>query len=572
MTLKGGSPIRTARSIVLALFVVASAVGCGGGGGGGGGSGSSGIGSGGSNDGSTSASASVSSSAALTATVIVDAAATISETGGDDLKAARGMFQSGSYPESNGGLESSATLLAGIDARSIRVINAEGGSSLDGSGNLVPADRLSWDLPWIKRYGLMPHVVVGQWQPAFLTVPAAQWDAATWAAYQDYATKFVRYVAVEYDQTGFAESMFEVGNEIDITTSTRDIWTVPDPNLPQADEGRYQHYMRVFAVWSKAVARVSAENPDRLIRIAGPALGGQTLFLTGGFWPERFIQDVAAAGLRLDVVTHHFYADVLNGWVGVPGSGLRTQLQRIRSALNASGRSGTPIFETEYGTSEGSDAVSGHINYSHVGAAWGAMFVREALAGTASGGSILNVRDNFGTSLTGIPTVAGFDHIDNGVDYPKAIYNVFRMFTMLPGSRKAVTVSAQQPDVRALASADAGSAAALVFNYNFEFNWPTTWTDRTVDQNVAPGFANLPFNGAVAVDRYLIDANTSNVAFFIDSGRALDYNASLLTRVEQCAATVNQGTLNLPARVLTPSAVSLWIVKSGGAAGLAACQ
>jgi len=98
------------------------------------------------------------------------------------------------------------------------------------------------------------------------------------------------------------------------------------------------------------------------------------------------------------------------------------------------------------------------------------------------------------------------------------------------------------------------------------------WADRTVKENVVPGFANLPFKGAVQVERYLIDENTSNVALFIDSGRALDYNAAALTRVEQCAAAVAQGTLNLPARVLGPSAVSLWLVRSGGSASLPACQ
>jgi hypothetical protein len=98
------------------------------------------------------------------------------------------------------------------------------------------------------------------------------------------------------------------------------------------------------------------------------------------------------------------------------------------------------------------------------------------------------------------------------------------------------------------------------------------WADHTVQQSVSAGFANLPFSGAVRVERYLIDENTSNVAFFIDSGRPLDYSAASLTRVEQCAANVVQGMLNLPARVLGPSAVSLWLVRIGGSASLPACQ
>jgi hypothetical protein len=48
----------------------------------------------------------------------------VSETGGDDLAAARALFRSSSYPESNGGLESSAPLLNGIGTTYSRTINA----------------------------------------------------------------------------------------------------------------------------------------------------------------------------------------------------------------------------------------------------------------------------------------------------------------------------------------------------------------------------------------------------------------------------------------------------------------
>jgi hypothetical protein len=308
------------------------------------------------------------------------------------------------------------------------------------------------------------------------------------------------------------------------------------------------------------------------VKIAGPALGGQSLFLSTSFWHERFVNDVAARGLRLDMLTHHFYGDVLNGWQNVPGSNLRAQLRRMRQALSAQGRGNTAIYISEYGPSEGSDAVFGRINYSHESAAWAATFVQEALAGTATGGSYLIVRDNFGPNPTGSPPVASFNHIRDGVDYPKAGYNAFRMYTMLPGTRKAVTLSALQPDVRGFASADGVSAGLIAYNYNFRFNYPSDYTDLTVNQTVVPGFTGLAFSGGVTVERYLVDRNTSNLARYLDGGQPPSYEGSMLTRVETCAAVVDQGTLVLPARVLGPSAVSLWMVRAGAASGLQTCQ
>ena len=111
-------------------------------------------------------------------------------------------------------LSNTAALLNSINVRAIRVINDENGSYVDQSGNVVPSSRLGWDLPWIRQYGYTPHVVVGQRCPSNFPCPAANWDAATWSRYADYAYKFVRWVATQFDGAGFAEAMFEVGNRI----------------------------------------------------------------------------------------------------------------------------------------------------------------------------------------------------------------------------------------------------------------------------------------------------------------------------------------------------------------------
>jgi hypothetical protein len=506
--------------------------------------------------------ASLMRSANAAASLTVDASAVVSDTGGNDLTAARNLFQSASYPESNGGLETSWPLLSGISTRYSRVINTEGGSVLDPAGNIAPSDRVNWNYPWVKRYNLNPHVIVGQWHPNHLPWPAKDWTPDIWVKYQDYADKFVRYTVAQYDSTGFYTTLFEVGNEVDITPNSADLWTAVDNFAPQGHEERYQHYMRVYRVWSRAVARIAAEYPMRKVQIGGPAMGGQSLFLTNTFWHERFVRDVAAEGLRLDVLTHHFYGDVLNGWPNVPGSALKAQLQRMRQALVANGRAATPISITEYGPTEANDAVFGKISYTHESAAWAMMFMTEALAGTATSGSYLLVRDNFGPDQTGVPGVASLIHFRNGVDYPKAVYNAFRMWWMLPGGRKAVTASPTQPNVRSVASASVDAAAVIVYNYDFKYNWPTSQYDASVAEPVTPGFTNLAFTGDVLVERYLIDAQTSNVARYLDAGQAPDLAGSSLTRVEWCYAKVQGGSVVLPQRTLGPSAVSMWVLKS----------
>lgn len=55
----------------------------------------------------------------------------------------------------------------------------------------------------------------------------------------------MQWVATQFDGTGFPETTFEVGNEVDITGDTRDLWTLANPSVPQGDDTRYQHYMRV---------------------------------------------------------------------------------------------------------------------------------------------------------------------------------------------------------------------------------------------------------------------------------------------------------------------------------------
>jgi hypothetical protein len=63
------------------------------------------------------------------------------------------------------------------------------------------------------------------------------------------------------------------------------------------------------------------------------------------------------------------------------------------------------------------------------------------------------------------------------------------------------------------------------------------------------------------VDRYAIDAQTSNLEYWVAAGKVPPSVQSVqLQKVESFSAGITGGRLILPATRLGPSAVSLWIV------------
>jgi hypothetical protein len=113
-------------------------------------------------------------------------------------------------------------------------------------------------------------------------------------------------------------------------------------------------------------------------------------------------------------------------------------------------------------------------------------------------------------------------------------------------------VSSSLPAVRAFGSGSDSAAAVIAFN---------DYKDLASTQSIRPGFGNLPFSGAVTVERYLIDTGTSNVAKYIDAGQVPNLADSSLTMVESYQASVDQGKLLLDARTLGPAAVTMWVVR-----------
>ena len=493
------------------------------------------------------------------ADVIVDGSKTLSETGLDDLAAAKNIYSSASAPESDGGLSTDWGLISSqFSMKRMRNINGLGDCGLDTSGKLTGCSRLNNDLSNMKSKGLTPHVIVGQWAPSSIGGNPLQWGANQWAQYDALCYAIVNYVVAQYGSSGFSDTVFEVGNELDTTQSPQDLWLTPTSHVPQGDPSRFAQFDTVYAHWAHAVNLVSQQNPSKKIRIAAPATGFWTAYYgSGQLWQNQVIQKYAALGIRLDVVSLHIYGREVND--------LAKYAQSIRKTLIASGNPKAEIWVTEWGASDLGDSYFGAINGSHEGAAFAINLLLQALKGTVTGGAFLEVRDNQGHDTAGTNSNmygASWNHVEDSVEYPKPISNAFTMVDRVKGTRKLATTGAAKPNLLALASSDSHSASLIVANYNYNFDYAhKNFSDRTSSEAVTVAFKNLPFSGAVTVERYLVDAQTSNLDHWIAEGKTPpSVQATQLQRVETFTTTSTNGALILPARQLGQSAVSLWIV------------
>jgi hypothetical protein len=493
-----------------------------------------------------------------TADVVVDASQPLSETGGDDLAAAKNIFASASAPESNGGLSTDWDLISSeFVMKRMRNINGLGDCAIDSDGHLSGCSRLNGDLAVMKSRNLIPHIVVGQWEPASIGGNALQWGPTEWAKYDALCYAIVNYVVNQYGGAGFNEALFEVGNELDTTTNTEDLWLTPTPNVPQGDPSRFMQYDTVYAHWASAVDLVAKQNSKKRLRIAGPATGSWTaIYGSGPLWHTQLVKDYAAKKIRLDVVSLHVYGSQIKN--------LAQYGQDIRTALVNSGNSNAEIWVTEWGASDLGDSVFGGINGSHVGAAWAIDFLLQALKGTITGGSFLEVRDNEGPDTAGANAdlyMASWNHIEKSIEYPKAIANSFSMVEHMSGTRRAVVLNPAKPDLYALSSSDSTSASVIVANYNYTSHYPNkVVSDLSKNETVTVEFKHLPFNGPVTIDRYLIDANTSNLNYWLAAGKTPpSVQSAQLQKVESISGNSVNGMLTMPATELAQSAVTLWI-------------
>jgi hypothetical protein len=333
----------------------------------------------------------------------------------------------------------------------------------------------------------------------------------------------------------------------------------PTPGIAQGHPSRFAQFDTVYRHWAAAVDRAARENPSKKLRIAGPATGFWTLrYGSGQNWQNQIIEKFAGQGVRLDIVSLHLYGQDIDDFPKFA--------QSIRKTLVANGKPNAEIWITEWGPSNLSDPYFGAINGSNEGAAWAIVFLLQALKGTVTGGSFLEVRDNQGHDTAGVNSEmyeATWNHVENGVEYPKPVANSFSMIDRMEGTRRSVAANAAKPNLRGFASATSKSASLIVANYNYRFDYThKKYEDLTRTENVSVKFKNLTFSGDVIVDRYLIDARTSNLNYWLHR-KILppSVQSTQLQKVESFSASPIAGELTLPDSQLDPSAVSLWIVR-----------
>jgi xylan 1,4-beta-xylosidase len=547
----------------------------------------------------------------LAGTITVNTGANLSDSGQNDIELIQGYCDSTGRSSRAVG-DTAASYMAQLEVKTLRGINldnTDNGSQIDSQGFFIPSSTLDSALKDFRKYGYAPHVIVGQQVPKFLKDQfgdAWNWNANAWDIYKNYALGFVRYVVYDFEQgSGFFKSVFEVTNEVDVDDTQAFIWTVEnskvnasssEPLDPEPHLRRYGHLVKMFEIWQAAVTQVASEHPDRIVQIAGPAITqpfaptpagapvGVNLNLPN--WRDTFIDAVADNNWRLDNYTFHFYGD--KGMVGnaaaVPYfNSLKEQIQAAQEKLSSRGRGNTPVTLTEWGPSANTSDVkySGRINYSHEGAAWTVAFLKDAVSKALSDAIFLLIRDDidFKPENLAFPSFLHFRDsngntlVESSEEYPKPVYNVCKMFTLLPGTRKSVDALSAQPNLLAVAAANSDSAGVVVANYSTAFsqeiqdpNDPNkkilTNIDQSVDEPVIIQFNGLPFSGRAIVQQYLIDANTSNLAKYLDAGQVPDSSGTQLQKISDTEVDVTNGLVSLPQIILGKSAVSLWVIQS----------
>jgi hypothetical protein len=371
--------------------------------------------------------------------------------------------------------------------------------------------------------------------------------------------------------SGFPGAIFEVGNEIDgAQQDNNNLWFVPVAT-GQADCRRLSAYNVLYQAWSNVITQAANEHPEKKIQLVGPAFSGTFYYGSCGNWFEQFVDQAAQNHWRLDAVSFHQYDDLVDGY-GTPiaDSSYPARIAGIQQHLMSGGLGSTRVWVTEFGPDSSWGDVSGFsadhqpglLNYTNLGAAWMADFIRKSVPLGITAGCYLQVRDNQGGDGTGTVQGASYDHTDNGMDYPKPPQHVAHMIHDMTGTRRALTFrDGVSKDLDGIASGDSGSVALLVYNHNFHYDWAGhDYHDQSTSQTFSVAFTGLPFEGTVTVEHLLVDASHSNIGQGYLLTGTLNLGGSTLYADPPATAKVVEGSILLDDVTLGPSGVTMWIV------------
>ncbi|MEV4706121.1 hypothetical protein [Actinoplanes sp. NPDC049316] len=311
-----------------------------------------------------------------------------------------------------------------------------------------------------------------------------------------------------------------------------------EPGLPVRD------YYEWYKIGYSVVNEINNElHPAVPLRIGGPAaFEFDVPYLTA--FLDLYAADTDT-GKRLDFLSFHEYAH------GADPAWVQREKSTVQSWLDARGLGTIPVFITEYGvfpgTQSGKDAggnpttlAADQLTHAAAMATLGTYFVQ---GGVDMPMHWVHEHSNVRKSM--------FVADDDGAVYP--YFNVVKMQNMLKARRISATsgaLTAGGIGVSAMATKDDTGVAVLSTNYQ--------WTKGTATHDVTLTVNNLPASLAgrqVLVERYLVDATTSNYA--------ADPAKSDLTRVERYVLPVGHSAVARP-YTLTPNAVSLVVLTPVG--------
>ncbi len=506
------------------------------------------------------------SAASFDSLVTVNADETVSVSGKNDIDVIRNYFYSGTICNDNLSNNSGQVLWASegsyssdINVHGLRSINGERGSSLDADGNFLPSNGLNSHLKTLHNHGWDLHMVVGQAKPAALSGDAWNWDSSQWSAYADYAYKCLKYVMIDF-QGGFSKGIVEVANEVDISGSCG-YWFV-EGTWSNGDLKAYAGYIKCYAEWSDAVKRFNRDYPNNKVELFGPATTVFTIWWAGkwckGNWALKLIDDAKTNNWELDGVSFHQYGAEMLGsrpdYSNGQNPSFKSTIQKIRAELDENGFTQTEIWITEWGCSSWVGSERYNNNYRPVGGAFAAAFMQDCIDYGVDGMVPLRLRDpNSSSNWSEIGSLATI----NKVIYPKPVYNVFKMFNMLPGERKSIEWQNSNVQLGAIASADQNEIGVIVYNYDWD---DKNIIDRSTPHDVQVRIVKKGLSGNLTVKRYLVDGETSNVAKYVDAGLLPDIQDCELQQTDELTLRAVSDTLYLPVETLEQSAVSLYLI------------
>ena len=344
------------------------------------------------------------------------------------------------------------------------------------------------------------------------------------------------------------------------------------------DVRRLSHQLLpVQKIVSDAVVAVNSQNlyGGKIIEIAGPAMAGWNLAVRPqGTLPsleEQFIEQTFNASgpfhANLDRFSFHYYGSIEALRTGTtaqlcttdvtdPFNLFEQMVAAYKTKLNAANMANVPLFLSEWGVTA---CNSSDVNISHKGAAWVAAFLPEALAQGVTMGSFLTVEDRLvygGPAATSLLGGASLWHTYGSANsytfLPKPPTNVFRMYGLMTGLRNQVTVtpSGSSSHLNAFVTSDQNSTSVMVYNFDpylvFNNDGNTrTDTPENFSISVSNIFKTLGYNGQVKVERYLVDKDHSNLAYFLQHKDDIPAPVASLQKLTDTTATVVNGTLQL---------------------------